>query len=203
MKKCIKMYENRFKNPINTNLKDLENFLQLIADLNVEIELFAIGGTAMVLRNIKESTKDIDFLTTANYDFLSNAFRLAGLKENDKSQLCNKWYLNDETRIDIFYSEHIVGVTLPEDWKNLSEHIRNIGKLKLFILNWYDIIITKIARSEKRDIDDILKIIKTQNINFNKLKRRYYNLADTALISDYNLKFKHLEQKIQTEQFKK
>jgi hypothetical protein len=63
-------------------------------------------------------------------------------------------------------------------------------------LNWYDIIITKIARSESRDIDDILIIIKKEKINFEKLKRRYYSLAPTALISDYDKKFKHLEAKL-------
>ena len=54
MKKHIKMYENN-KNQVNTSLKDLETFLQLIADLDKEVEFFAMGGTAMVLKNIKEA----------------------------------------------------------------------------------------------------------------------------------------------------
>lgn len=185
------------KNVINTNVKDLENFLQLIADLDREIELFAIGGTAMVLKNIKESTKDIDFLTTSNHEKIKELFRLAGLKEKDSSELCNKWYLNN-IRIDIFYSEFIMGVALPDDWRDLSEHIRDIGKLKLYILNWYDIIITKIARSEPRDIEDSIEIIQTQKINFNKLKKRYYGMAPTSLIADYDIKFKHLEKRIKS-----
>ncbi len=81
MKKCIKMYENKFKNKSITKRKDLDLLLNLLADLNTEIELFAIGGTAMVLNNIKESTKDIDFLTTSNYDRIKELFALAGLKE--------------------------------------------------------------------------------------------------------------------------
>lgn len=183
------------KNPINTGIKDLENFLQLIADLDRDIELFALGGTAMVLKNIKEATKDIDFLTTLNHEELKELFELAGLKEKDSSQLCNIWYLNN-IRIDIFYNEFIMGVTLPDDWKKLSEHIRDIGKLKLYILNWYDLIITKIARSEPRDIEDIIAIIRTQKIDFSKLKKRYYEIAPTSLITDYDIKFKHLEREI-------
>lgn len=189
------MYENKYKNPAATNLADLESFLQLIADLNIEIELFAIGGTAMVLKNIKESTKDIDFLTTADYDGIKKLFNLAGLKEESSSEVCNIWYLGN-TRIDIFYEAFIIGTPLPEDWKELSEHVRDIGKVRLFILNWYDIIITKIARSEPRDIEDILTIIKKEKVDFKKLKERYYSIAETSLIADFDYKFKHLERKL-------
>lgn len=194
MKKGIKMYENKFKNNNETVAGDLENFLQLIADLDEELELFAIGGTAMVLKNIKEATKDIDFLTTADYSKIKKLFTQAGLIEKEPSQLCNMWYLGT-TRMDLFYNEFILGFSLPRDWRNLSEQIRTIGKLKLYILNWYDIIITKIARSEKRDVDDSIAIIISQKLNFQKLKQRYYEHAEISIISDYDLKFKHLEYK--------
>ncbi len=88
-----------------------------------------------------------------------------------------------------------MGYSLPEDWKKLSEHLRTIGKIKLFILNWYDIIITKVARSERRDIDDGIAIIKHEKLDFEKLKQRYYLYAETAIISDYDYKFQHFELK--------
>ena len=47
------MYENKYKNPAGANMAELEAFLQLIADLDEKIELFAIGGTAMILKNVK------------------------------------------------------------------------------------------------------------------------------------------------------
>lgn len=198
MKKCIKMYENKFKNIKITDIGDLENFLQLVADLDEPLEFFAMGGTAMILKGIKESTKDIDFLTTSDPLKIKKLFTLAGLKEENTSKLCNTWYLND-IRIDIFYNEFIIGFSLPEDWKELSEYLRTIGKLKLYILNWYDIIITKIARSEKRDIDDCIDIIKHQKLDFKKLKERYYHSAETALIAEYDYKFKHLEQRFRNQ----
>lgn len=191
----MNMYDNIYKNPKDTSNKELEKFLQLIADLDIKIELFAIGGTAMVLKNIKEATKDIDFLTTSKYENIKKLFTLAGLKEKSPSKICNIWYLGN-IRIDIFYDSFIIGTSLPDDWKEISEHIKDIGKLKLYILNWYDIIITKIARSELRDIEDSIKIIRTQRIDFNKLKKRYYELSPASLIVDYDYKFKHLEGKL-------
>jgi hypothetical protein len=193
---CINMYEDKYKNPFNTNLKDLEIFLQLIADLNEEIELFAIGGTAMVLKNIKESTKDIDFLTTIDYNNIKKLFELAGLKETDPSKLCNKWYLNNKIRIDLFYEGYIMGIALPGNWKSLSTSIRVIGKLKLSILDWYDIIITKVARSETRDITDVLDIMKSEKINFKLLKKRYYKVTEDSIVRDYDENFKNIERKL-------
>src|SRR3989344_1414437 len=102
MKRCIKMYEDRYKNLNLKDIEDLNNFLNLIADLNEPIELFAIGGTAMVLKNVKESTKDIDFLTTESYEKIKRLFNLAGLKEESQQRLCNIWRLG-KLRIDLFY----------------------------------------------------------------------------------------------------
>ncbi len=186
------MYEDKYKNPSLSSSGDLSNFLNLIAALNEPLELFAIGGTAMVLKNIKESTKDIDFLTTEKYEKINRMFKLAGLKEESSDKVCNIWRL-DSLRIDIFYDGFIMGIPFPEDWKKLSEKIKEIGKIRLYILNWYDLIITKISRSEKRDIEDIIAIINSQKLNFDFLRRRYYSLAETSLISDFDYKFKHLE----------
>src|SRR3989338_7389171 len=143
MKRCIKMYEYKYKNISITNLADLNSFLNLIAALNEPLELFAIGGTAMVLKNIKESTKDIDFLTTEKYEKIKRMFNLAGLKEEAENKMCNIWRLN-QLRIDIFYDGFIIGIPFPKDWKKLSVKIKEIGKISLYILNWYDLIITKI-----------------------------------------------------------
>lgn len=107
---------------------------------------------------------------------------------------CNIWRMG-KTRIDIFYGD-IMGIPLPDDWKELSEHILDKGKLRLYILNWYDIIITKISRAEERDYKDIKRIIKKQKIDLKRLKERYYSIAETALIADYGYKFKHLERSL-------
>ena len=51
------MYDNKYKNKASTNQTELDEFLILLADTNEKIDLFAIGGTAMILKNIKEATK--------------------------------------------------------------------------------------------------------------------------------------------------
>ena len=187
------MYENKYKNENSTGIKELDNFLNLIADLNEPLKLYALGGTAMIIKKIKESTKDIDFITDESYEKIKRLFTLAGLKEESPEKICNIWRLG-KIRIDIFYDGFIMGIPFPEDWKELSEKIKSIGKINLYILNWYDLIITKISRSETRDIDDIIDIINSQKLDIDFLKKRYYSIAETAIISDFDYKFKHLEQ---------
>ena len=142
--------------------------------------------------SLKEVTKDIDFLTTEDHSKIKQLFSLAGLKEESENKICNIWRLNN-LRIDIFYDGFIMGISFPEDWKKLSKKIREIGKIKLYFLNWYDIIITKVSRSETRDIKDIVSILDTQKLDFEFLKKRYYSIAETSLISEFDYKFKHLE----------
>lgn len=191
------MYENNYKNAQEKGSTDFELLLDLLSDLDKELELFALGGTAMVLAGIKEATRDIDFLTTFDYESFAELMKTARLKADKHSNpICGKWYLEDTTRIDVFFGETILGVTLPEDWKELSPLIQTKEKLKLYILNWYGIIITKTARLEERDIHDIITILNKEKIDFEKLKKRYYSIAETSLIQDYDLKFKLLERRI-------
>jgi hypothetical protein len=89
-----------------------------------------------------------------------------------------------------------MGVPLGNNWRGDSELIRTIGKVKLFILDWYEIIITKIARAEIRDYEDIINIIEHQKLDFKSLKKKYYEIAETAIIGNYDEKFKLLESRI-------
>ena len=90
MNRCMIMYEDNYKNTKSTGIAELDDFLNLIADLDEELELYALGGTAMVLKGIKESTKDIDFITTKDKQVLRNLLIQAGLKEKS-SGIPNIW----------------------------------------------------------------------------------------------------------------
>ena len=183
--------ENTYKNPNLTGLKELESFLQLIADLGEKIDLYAIGGTAMVIENIKESTKDIDFMTTTPQKEMRRLLTLAGLKEEDQSAACNKWYLGT-TRIDLFYDGFVLNLQLSQDWKEQSKFIRQVGLIKLLRMGWRDIIFTKLDRNEPRDIEDCKDIITAQKISMKKLKAEYEEFAENS-IAHYKEKFMALE----------
>lgn len=188
------MYKNNFKNTKETDHTDLRKILTIFADSQKKIKLYAIGGTAMVIKGLKEVTKDIDFITTNDQEEIKSILKKSGFKEN-RTGMVNVWFDDNNLRLDIFYGPYIIGVDLEKDWQELSEFIEKLNQVELYVLNWYDIIITKIARSEDRDLEDIFQIMKTQKIDFKTLKKRYYDTADNSMIADHEYKFEHFEKK--------
>lgn len=140
--------------------KDLLNWLKEIDDdLNENMVLIAVGGTAMTLLNLKESTVDVDF-DVSRKDF--NKFKRLILKYK-------------KFHVDVFVDGYIFSEQLPEDYSFIAEDYEyfKFKNLVLKTLHPVDIIITKAARYNARDEDDIEAIIKKIKIDSKKLKERF------------------------------
>lgn len=129
----------------------LLDFLEAIdPELKRTISLVAVGGTAMTLLNLKISTIDIDFTAP----------------QPDKSEFERVMkVLEPGVRIDFYTDGLIYSQQLPNDYIKKSILIDlpkgyNIKNTVLKALNPIDIIITKIARLNARDRDDIRECIK-------------------------------------------
>lgn len=174
------MKEDKYKNIIESEIESLNSLTTLLASLNKKIDLYALGGTAMVLAGHKPATRDIDFLTTLSIKEVRELFELAGLTEHlgGFDAICHKWDFKG-IRVDIFYgaSYMIMGFPLSNSWKESSKLIDKKKNLSIFILNWEDIISTKLARGEPRDFNDILTIIKEEKIDFNRFAKDFYEKA--------------------------
>lgn len=175
------MIQNKYKNDRESKRNDLESFIRILSEFGEKINIYAIGGTAMVLAGHKPATKDIDFLTTKSYKEMRGALEKIGLKEMSSNKLCNKWIFS-ERRLDIFYSDsgQIMGFPLHSKWEANSKLIKEIGFVKIYILNWIDIISTKLARGEPRDIEDIISIIKNEKINFEKFEKHFLENSEIS-----------------------
>ena len=113
--------------------KDLLKWLEDIdVKLKNRITLTAVGGTAMTLLNLKESTIDVDFdISRENF----NEFKK--LTSNSK-----------KFRVDIFVNGYIFSEQLPEDYVLMAKEFKNskFNNINLKTLHPLDIIITKAAR---------------------------------------------------------
>jgi len=178
------------------NIKKQEDLFIAIGNmLRRKIIVYAIGGTAMMLRGIKDSTLDIDLVFNKREDrkeFIDSLKKL-GAKESDvtlvyglKTNTPIMIELND-ARFDLFLNK-IISSVFSEKMKQRAKEIHEFGK-NLIIKNAdvHDIIMMKSATSRIKDLEDIITIVNKNLINWDILvneAEEQINLGnETAVIS--------------------
>ena len=156
-----------------------EPLLQLISEidshLTKEISVYAVGGTAMTLLNLKASTKDIDF----------------NLKHSDLEEF--KKALSRTIhgyRIDIYADGLIFTQQLPPDYEKKAIKIETkLKNIKLYSIHPLDIVVTKIGRLNERDWEDIQDCIKKYGLTKKQVDKRGKEIiyAGNEELFNYNL----------------
>jgi len=169
------------------NKNELENYLfEWDKFLNSKINIIAVGGTALNLLNKKESTKDVDFCFLNELDkkrFIEMLRRIGYSKENPLK------FKNQNLILDLYSQGYIFCVQLEEDYFKKAIKIKEFHNIHLFSLNPLDLIITKTARLNSRDIEDIKIIFKNYEIDINELTDRYKKTMENSMVADYKLNF--------------
>lgn len=144
--------------------QDLLGWLENVDQkLSKDIVLVAVGGTALTLLGLKESTRDVDFCLSED-DF-------SHFKDNSSSKIFV---------VDLFRDGYIFSLQLPKDYMERAEAIPFSGKhMVLKALSLDDIIVTKTARFHARDIEDIQAVLKTGKIQVESLKRRFQQVLES------------------------
>ena len=139
---------------------DLLEWLKSIdGKLKKKIVLIAVGGTAMTLLGLKPSTRDVDFC----------------ISSEDKEHF--EKLLDDEFKVDIFVDGYIFSEQLPNDYGEKSKEILPMENITLKALSPVDIVITKAARFNARDEEDIKAISKY--VKKEELVRRFEDVVDS------------------------
>jgi len=141
--------------------------------LSKRLQVYAIGGTAMMLRGIKNSTLDIDlvFNNRTDREEFMNALRRLGAKESDVTLV---YGLKNNTplmlklnnfRFDMFMNK-IITSTFSDAMKERAKHTHEFGNLIVKVADPNDILIMKSATSREKDIDDIIVISNKSHIDW-------------------------------------
>lgn len=160
------------------NLEDHANLLKAISQkLKKKIIVYAIGGTAMMLQGLKDSTVDIDlvFENDGDKEEFKAAAKSLGYKDMDPSKVYgpkdntpDMLTLGNE-RFDLFVDK-IIDYTFSDTMKKRSSKTYEFSKnLILKIADYHDIIILKCATKRTKDMDDIKSIIETKEINWDTI----------------------------------
>ena len=144
--------------------EDLMDWLKKIdSRLKEKMTLVAVGGTAMTLLHLKPSTIDVDFC----------------LAKKD-AVLFNEAMPPSKFKVDIFIGGFIFSEQLPEDYADKSKDIiSGFKNITLKALSLEDIIITKAARYNERDEEDIATITKSRKVDKDSLVARFNKVKDS------------------------
>ena len=175
---------------------DKERLLDIISAwdgfLKRRVHLIACGGTALTLLGIKASTKDIDLIVpeVAEYEYLIGILKQLGYK----SATGWGWTRQDGFIFDLFRGKTIHTTELLESPLEKGNHIlfKEFSNIYLAVLNYYDLIISKLFRATAIDIDDCLLLVRNRkkDIDFKLLEQRFKDTASFDVSEDkVNQKF--------------
>ena len=162
----------------HTNLFDsdkLRNVLGKIDNvLSKKCIVVGVGGTAMMLHNLKTLTHDVDFTVRDGHYEFQKAINILEYCNDVETWIDGEIYLN----------------TLPNDYFQKSTFCYSLQNLDVYAADLVDVIVTKIGRLNNRDVDDIEYIIRSKNINPEQIANRAKELKYDGLAATYfdNLK---------------
>jgi hypothetical protein len=176
MKKEVIMAEiSKYRITSAELMRTIHNWEQLI---NFKVNLIGCGGTALTLLEIKESTKDIDFIVPIEKEhkklmkFLSSIGyeeKGGGLAHPEDPFCLYQFWAGDRV-----FTTDLLESPLKSD-NNIT--IKKWRHIYLGVLNLYDLIITKMFRGISVDIDDCVSAFITSDLDPERLLKRYSEAA--------------------------
>ncbi|MDI6606530.1 MAG: hypothetical protein QME65_05275 [Candidatus Omnitrophota bacterium] len=154
--------------------------------LKRKVHLVACGGTALALLGVKPTTKDIDLMVPIldEYDYLANILKQLGYK----SASGWGWERGDGFIFDLFRGKAVHTTELLESPLDKGNNIliKEFNNIYLGVLNYYDIIISKLFRAAAVDIEDCVLLIKNKKkeISLKQLERRFKETASFDVSED-------------------
>ncbi len=154
--------------------------------LKRKVHLIACSGTALTLLGIKDSTKDIDLIVPklTEYEYLIRNLKQLGYKAASGSG----WTRGDGFIFDLFTDKRVHTTELLESPLDKKNHIliKEFSHIYLGVLNYYDIIISKLFRATSIDLEDCLSLIKDKRseIELELMVKRFRETASFDVSED-------------------
>jgi hypothetical protein len=156
--------------------------------LKRKVHLIACGGTALTLMNLKESTKDIDLIIPNEKEYI---YLVKTLKDLGYKNITGTGWARDKGLIfDLYVGKTIFTTELLESPLAEGNHVpyKEFSSVSLGILNYYDLMISKIFRFTSTDLEDCLALFKAKHkeIDIEKLKKRFLETSSYDISDEKN-----------------
>lgn len=124
------------------------------------VNLYLLGGSALLLLGNLRQTLDVDFMTDLN----SQQQRSLEIIMNE---------LAAEYRLDIEEVPISEFVPLPPGAEARRRFIGRFGQIEVYLYDLYTIALSKIARGFDTDMDDVIFLVKANHIDLAELKNTF------------------------------
>lgn len=154
-----------------------EEFFKVLGErLDSEVKVYLFGGACMVLRGLKNGTKDIDIVVLSRDEFtaVSKALKRMGYREYTGFRIMHRkrektiriFEKENNPRIDMYVYRIAGKLVLTENMLKRAD-VRRYGKLILYLASNEDIILLKSVTDRIRDLLDIEVIVKSLKTRLN------------------------------------
>ncbi len=156
----------------------LESLKNVGERLDNEVKAYLIGGANLILRGLKDATKDIDLVLESTKDFDALIEALKSLEYGEKveidrpyEELEPKAILERKSypRWDVFVKEVGGTLWLTSGMKERSEDFEGTGKLNLRTVSPTDIFLFKAVTDRKGDLEDAALIARKETIDWREM----------------------------------
>ena len=152
--------------------------------LKKKVHLIACGGTALTLLGIKATTKDVDIIVPDRneYKYLTGVLSDLGYKPATGAG----WSRGDGFIFDIFSGKRIHTTELLGSPLEGNIPMEEFEHIYLGVLNYYDVLISKLFRGTGIDFEDCLMLVlaKRSEINVPKFVERFRETASYDISED-------------------
>lgn len=141
----------------------LRNIDDSLSGYQKRFPVYLLGGSALILKELQEFSKDMDFITTAG-GCIAMADIILKLERKRK------------IKIDVFKDGEFPDYRY-DDYYLKAEHMFSLRHLEVYVLDYADIILTKCITNREPDLKTILVLKKDFIVPKNELIRRYNKIV--------------------------
>ncbi len=151
---------------------------QLGETVETAVDAYLLGGGNLILRELKDSTKDLDIVVDDRDSFmtLGEALRETGYEERtdleeayEKLEPAVVFEKDGSPRYDIFVEVVAGKLQLTGEMKRRVDQVIEHGNLRLHLLSLTDIFLFKSITEREGDLEDIALITRQASVDWNQL----------------------------------
>jgi len=166
-------------------ISDYKQIMDLFEEINkkltIKVNVYIIGGAALLLEGLKPATKDIDliFENEKQYILFSKVLKSINFKEKIPSFEYKKMALSkimerNDYRIDAFLKKVCKRFELSDDMIKRSDLVQKLKNIVVYKCSNEDIFLFKSMTERPGDLDDCIEMIK-KGIDWNIIKNELIN----------------------------